>query len=197
MSRCKAAGTGGAGAPSTKAWRGKGGLPTWAGPGPGWTLPTRAGTELPAARGGVGGRVAFRSGHLGLSAGPSALQSQRVSGVRTGLTQLGLRADWAGLGVQIRERKSLQRDRCASSEAHPRVPNGAEGAGAPVGHPKRGSGTPGGPRGDAVVAAGALHPAGTPRPGRAHRHTLSNSPPSPLAGARFRPPRPPPPAAER
>ena len=105
MSRCRAAGAGGTGAPSTKAWCGRGGLPTWAGLGPGWTLPTRAGTELPAARGG-GGEGVFRSRHSGLSAGPSALQGRRVSGVRTRLTQLGLRLTGPGL-VSKSEREKV------------------------------------------------------------------------------------------
>ena len=114
MSGCRVAGADGEGAPSTKAWRGSGGLPTWAGPRPGWTLPSRAVSELPAARGGG----FLRSRHSGLGAGPTALQGRRVSEVRTRLTQPGLQADWARLGVQIRARKSLQRDGRASCDAH-------------------------------------------------------------------------------
>lgn len=112
MSRCRAAGAGCTGAPSTKAWCGRGGLPTWAGPGPGWTLPTRAGTELPAARGG-GGEGVFTSRHSGLSAGPSALQGRRVSGVRTWLTQPGLRLTGPGLvSKSEREKVSNGTDVC-------------------------------------------------------------------------------------
>lgn len=164
LSGCRAAGADGEGAPSTKAWRGSGGLPTWAGPRPGWTLPSLAVSELPAARGWVAWGGGFlRSRHSGLGAGPNALQGQRVSEVKTRLTQPGLQADWARLGVQIRARKSLQRDGRASRDAHPRVRDRAGGAGALVVVPSaRGLEPPGGPRGDAIAASGSLLPGGSP-----------------------------------
>lgn len=76
---------------------------------------------------GVGGWCC-RSRHSGLSAGPSAPQGERVSGVSTRLTPLELRGAQGRLGAQIREEKVSNGTDVRRLTPTTRVRDGAGGA---------------------------------------------------------------------
>lgn len=127
LSRCWAAG-----APSTKAWPGRGDCPRGLALAP--VDPPHAGGFRASCRAGLGEGEAVGAGPStpGLSAGLSALSGGRVSGVRIGLTQLQLRSR------QGPAWRSNQREKVSNgTDVRPltptsRVRNQAGGAGALV-----------------------------------------------------------------
>lgn len=194
LSRCWEVGAGGAGAPSTKAWRGRGELPTWAGPGPGWTFLARAGAELPAARGGVGaGGWGCRSWHWGLCgaerpAGRASFRGQNWAHAAVASGRTG-----PGLAPKSEREKVSNGTDVRPLTPTPRVRKGAGGDGALVVVP--------GARGVGPRAGSAETRSQPPPPRRPPvlpdldaraGHTLANTP-CPVAGAPFGPPAPPPP----
>lgn len=82
-------------------------------PWPGVDPPHAGGFDASCRAGLRGGGGGCRSLHSGLSVGPSTKPGRRVSGVRTGLTQLGLRDEqgpaWRS---NQREKKSLTGQMC-------------------------------------------------------------------------------------
>lgn len=160
-----------AGAPSTKAWRGRGGLPTWAGSAPGGPSP-RGPASCPAGQdlGCCGSR------HSGLSAGPSTLQGRRVSGVRPGLTQLGLRGGQGSAWRPNQREKVTNGTDVRPLTPTPRVRNGVGGAG-PGGCSRCvGLGVPGRRRGHTTAASGSRCPQVLPDLDTRTGHTLANTP---------------------
>lgn len=183
LSRCWAAG-----APSTKAWPGRGDCPRGLALAP--VDPPHAGGFRASCRAGLGEGEAVGAGPStpGLSAGLSALSGGRVSGVRIGLTQLQLRSR------QGPAWRSNQREKVSNgTDVRPltptsRVRNQAGGAGALVVVPGAQFGASGRA---AIAASGSLLPAGAPCLDARSGHSLLNIPPSPVAEAPFRLPAPP------
>ncbi|KAF5924265.1 hypothetical protein HPG69_012518 [Diceros bicornis minor] len=92
----------------------EGGLPTWAGPGPGWTVLTWAGARASCRAGrGVCGGVGVAGPDTGASVqGRAPCRAGEFPGSELGSRSCGFGADRARLGAQIREKKSLTGQMC-------------------------------------------------------------------------------------